>query len=101
MDSFGTIFWALVGCFAAALYTRDSPSAVDKLKRLFPGRDERFYERADLFLLIVFGTALAYWCRPLDQLRAIGAGLGAVSAMKQTLQTPRAKRIAVARRNQL
>jgi hypothetical protein len=85
-------FYILIGCSAGALFTDDAPSAIDTLKRLFPNWKQDTHERVDIGLVIFFGTFLAFLYDPADQLKAVFAGLGAVSLLKQTIQTTRRRR---------
>lgn len=81
------LFYAFVGCLAAAFFTRGTPSAIEQLQRLAPNLPQHVYEIIDLILVLFVGTVVAYVYNPLDPLKAVMAGLGSFSLVKQSAQT--------------
>jgi hypothetical protein len=79
--------WAFVGCLAAVFFTADTPSATETLRRLFPNWLDHHYERVSTVLVLFVGTTLAYLYTPVDPLKAMFAGLGSVSLLRQAIQT--------------
>jgi len=86
MEFWFRLCYVFLGCLGAALFTQNSPSAIVKLKRLFPTWSDQAYERVDFCLVVVFGTALAFYYDPPDPGKAMIAGFGAVALFKQVLQ---------------
>jgi hypothetical protein len=77
------LIYVFVGALASALFTQDSPSAIDKIKRLFPNLADHVYVRIDFVLVLLAATALAYAYDPLDPGRAVIGGFGSVALVKQ------------------
>lgn len=86
MEPLFRFLWAFIGCLGAVVFTRDAPSAGETLKRLFPGWLEHRYEQASALLVLLFGTSLAYLYEPTDPMKAMFAGLGSVSLLRQAIQ---------------
>jgi hypothetical protein len=61
--------------------------ATSFLQRIFPGRSDAFYARLDFFLVTFIGSGIAFILfGPVDNPKAVMAGLGWVSAVNVALK---------------
>ena len=86
MESAFALLYILVGSLAAAFYGKNSPTAIPRIKRMFPSLQPERYEQIDFLLVVVFGTAIGYIYGPQDQIRALVAGAGSTMAIKQLVR---------------
>jgi hypothetical protein len=86
VDPLFKLVYVFTGVMGAAFYTRDSPSAMDRIERMFPTWPPHICERIDFVLVMIFGTVIGYvFFVPQDQGKALLAGLSAVALLKQLL----------------
>lgn len=82
-----TLLYYLLTLFGAvAMYIFSSAKgfegSIKFLQRLFPGKPTTFYERADFFLVTIFGSIIGtvFFC-PTSAIQALAAGFGWVGAV--------------------
>lgn len=86
MEPLFKFLYVFAGTIAAAFFSKDSPSAVDRIERMLPGRSQHTYERIDFLLVVIFSSLAAYhFYAPQDQAKALLAGFSAVALLKQIL----------------
>jgi hypothetical protein len=86
VDPLFKFIYVFTGVMLAVFFGKDSPSAMDRIQRMFPAWPIYICERVDFVLLMIFGTVLGYFLFvPQDQGRAVLAGSSAVALLKQVL----------------
>ena len=75
--AFGAVLMLLFGLI------KGLPSTKERVKTLYPGRSETFYERTDFVILWIAGTLLAWFLyNPTNPRQSIIAGLTWVGTLK-------------------
>lgn len=73
----------LLGSFCMYLFSfsRGFDGATPKLRKLFPNREDVFYDRLDFILVVFLGSAIGtIFFGPKDSIQALAAGFGWVGA---------------------
>ena len=89
MEPLFKFFYPLVGAVGAVYFTPKAPTWIEKMKAMFPGWKEQTYVILD-FAIVVFISALLgdLYAAP-DPMKAIIAGFGAVTLLKQLIWSPK------------
>jgi hypothetical protein len=73
-------------CMYLFSFNKGFNGAAPKLRKLFPGRTEVFYERWDFILVVVLGSVIgSIFFGPRDSVHALAAGFGWVGAVNVLL----------------